>query len=170
MDLGLKGKVALVTGASQGIGLATAVGLAKEGCDVAMCARREDVLMEAVEQVGTLGVNVAAIPADVLEPEEARRFVLEAAGQLGGIDILINNVGFGIGKGLMESSDEDWVETFEYNVFQGVRLTRLVVPHMQARGGGAVVFISSISGWIPQLSGAPQYGASKAAQILWPSR
>ncbi len=166
MDLGLKGKVALVTGASQGIGLATAVALAKEGCDVAMCARREDVLRAAAEQIGTLGVNVAAIPADVLEPEGAGRFVEEAAGQLGGIDILINNVGFGIGKGLMESSDGDWEGTFEYNVFQGVRLTRMVVPHMQARGGGAVVFISSISGWIPQLSGSAQYGASKAAQIF----
>ncbi len=166
MDLELEGKVALVTGASQGIGLATALGLAKEGCDVAMCARREDVLGRAAEQVEALGVRAAPIPADVLRPEDARRFVEEAAAQLGGIDILINNVGFGIGKGLVASSDEDWVETFEYNVFQGVRLTRLVVPHMQARGGGSVVFISSISGWIPQLSGAPQYGASKAAQIF----
>ena len=111
-------------------------------------------------------MRAAPIPADVLRPEDARRFVEAAAAQLGGIDILINNVGFGIGKGLVASSDEDWVGTFEYNVFQGVRLTRLVVPHMQARGGGSVVFISSISGWIPQLSGTPQYGASKAAQIF----
>ena len=166
MDLNLKGKIALVTGANRGIGLATAIGLAKEGCDIAICARREETLAEASEQIGALGVRVAAIQADVQNPDDAERFVHEAAAQLGGIDILINNVGGRSGDRLMDSTDEDWVETFDKNVFQGVRLTRLVVPHMRARGGGSVVFISSISGWIPQLSGAVQYGASKAAQIF----
>ena len=166
MDLNLKGKIALVTGANRGIGLATAIGLAKEGCDIAICARREETLAEASEQIGALGVRVAAIQADVQNPDDAERFVHEAVAQLGGIDILINNVGGRSGERLMDSTDEDWVETFDKNVFQGVRLTRLVVPHMRARGGGSVVFISSISGWIPQLSGAVQYGASKAAQIF----
>ncbi len=166
MDLNLKGKIALVTGANRGIGLATAIGLATEGCDIAICARREETLAEASEQIGALGVRVAAIQADVQNPDDAERFVHEAAAQLGGIDILINNVGGRSGDRLMDSTDEDWVETFDKNVFQGVRLTRLVVPHMRARGGGSVVFISSISGWIPQLSGAVQYGASKAAQIF----
>lgn len=166
MDLGLKGKVALVTGASQGIGLATAIGLAKEGCDVAVCARGADALQRAAEQVQALGVRVAAIPADALRPEDANRFVEEAAAQLGGIDILVNNVGKGLGRRLMETADEDWVQTFHYNVFQAVRMTRLAVPHMRKRGGGSVVMISSISGWIPQLSGTLQYGASKAAQIF----
>ena len=166
MDLNLKGKIALVTGANRGIGLATAIGLAKEGCDIAICARREETLAEASEQIEALGVRVAAIQADVQNPDDAERFVHEAVAQLGGIDILINNVGGRSGDRLMDSTDEDWVETFDKNVFQGVRLTRLVVPHMRARGGGSVVFISSISGWIPQLSGAVQYGASKAAQIF----
>jgi 3-oxoacyl-[acyl-carrier protein] reductase len=166
MDLNLKGKIALVTGANRGIGLATAIGLAREGCDIAICARREETLAEASEQIGALGVRVAAIQADVQNPDDAERFVHEAVAQLGGIDILINNVGGRSGDRLMDSTDEDWVETFDKNVFQGVRLTRLAVPHMRARGGGSVVFISSISGWIPQLSGAVQYGASKAAQIF----
>ena len=166
MDLELKGKVALVTGSSQGIGLASAVSLAKEGCDVAMCARGEDALTAAAEQVRALGVRVAAIPADVLRPEDAERLVEETVTQLGGIDILVNNAGKNIGSRLMESSDEDWEQTFQYNVFQGIRLTRLTVPHMRRRGGGSVVFVSSISGWIPQLSGSLQYGASKAAQIF----
>ena len=166
MDLNLKGKIALVTGANRGIGLATAIGLAREGCDIAICARREETLAEASEQIGALGVRVAAIQADVQNPDDAERFVHEAVAQLGGIDILINNVGGRSGDRLMDSTDEDWVETFDKNVFQGVRLTRLAVPHMRARGGGSIVFISSISGWIPQLSGAVQYGASKAAQIF----
>ena len=166
MDLGLKGKVAIVTGSSQGIGLATAVGLAKEGCDVAMCGRRADVLASAAEKVRACGVRVVAVPADVLKPEDAERLVDETARQLGGIDVLVNNAGANVGAGLVESSDDDWEQTFHYNVFQGARLTRLAVPHMRKRGGGAVVFISSISGWIPQLSGTLQYGASKAAQIF----
>lgn len=166
MDMKLKGKVALVTGANRGIGLATAKGLAAEGCDVAICARREETLAAAVHQIEALGVRVAAIQADVQNPEDAGRFVDEAAAQLGGIDVLINNVGGRSGDRFMDSTHEDWVETFDKNVFHGVRLTRLVVPHMRARGGGSVVFISSISGWIPQLSGAVQYGASKAAQIF----
>ncbi|MCZ6680581.1 MAG: SDR family NAD(P)-dependent oxidoreductase [Candidatus Poribacteria bacterium] len=166
MDLNLKGKVALVTGASQGIGLATAIALAEEGCDVAICARRAEALEAAAEKISVPGVRVAAIPGDMLKPEEAERFVEEAAAQLGGIDILVNNVGKGIGGRLMETPDAEWEQTFQYNVFQGVRLTRLVTPHMRKRGGGSIVFISSISGWIPQLSGTLQYGASKAAQIF----
>ena len=166
MDLGLRGKVALVTAANRGIGLATAMGLAQEGCDIALCARRPALLAAAAERVRALGVRVAAIPADVLRPEEARRFVEEAAAQLGGVDILVSNAGKNVGRRLWEATEEDWRETFDYNVFQAVRLTRLVVPHMRARGGGCIVLISSISGWIPQLAGTAQYGASKAAQIF----
>ena len=167
MDLGLKGKVALVTGANRGIGLATALGLATEGCDIGICARGEDGLRAATKQIEKLGVRVSAITADVLKPDDASRFVEEAVAQLGGIDILINNVGANVGgRGLLDSTDEDWERTFHYNVFQGVRLARLVVPHMRKRGGGSVVFLSSVSGWIPQLSGSLQYGASKAAQIF----
>ena len=81
MDLGLRGKVALVTAANRGIGLATAMGLAREGCDIALCARRADVLAAAAERVRALGVRVAAIPADVLRPDEARRLVEEATAQ-----------------------------------------------------------------------------------------
>lgn len=168
MDLGLDGKTALVTGANRGIGMAIAKELAREGCAVAMCSRDTqsiaDAAQEVEEQTSTKAVGIAA---DVLNPDDASRLVEEAADQLGGIDILINNVGANVGeRELMNSSDEDWEQTFHYNVFQGVRLTRLVVPHMQKRGGGSIVFLSSISGWIPQLAGSSQYGASKAAQIF----
>src|SRR5215467_4985764 len=166
MDLGLRGKVALVTGANRGIGLATAMGLAREGCEIALCARQPAVLAAAADRVRALGVRVAAIPADVLRPDEARGFVEQAASQLGGIDILVSNAGKNVGRRLWEATEEDWRETFDYNVFQAVRLVRLVVPHMRTRDGGCVVMISSISGWIPQLAGTAQYGASKAAQIF----
>jgi 3-oxoacyl-[acyl-carrier protein] reductase len=165
MDLGLRGKVALVTGANRGIGLAIAMALAREGCDVAVCARSADTLAAAAERIGALGARVAAIPADVLSPADAQRIVDEAAARLGGIDILVNNAGKNVGQGLLEATDEDWRQTFDYNVFQAVRLVRLVVPHMRRRGGGAVVMVSSISGWVPQLAGTGQYGASKAAEI-----
>jgi 3-oxoacyl-[acyl-carrier protein] reductase len=166
VDLGLRGKVALVTGANRGIGLAIALGLAREGCDLALCARGADSLAAAAERVGVLGVRVLAIPADVLRPDDAQRFVAEAAARLGGIDILVNNAGKGLGRRLLDATDDEWRQTFDYNVFQAVRLVRLVVPHMRERGGGAVVMIASISGWIPQLAGTGQYGASKAAQIF----
>ena len=166
MDLGLRGKVALVTGANRGIGLAIAMGLAREGCDLAVCARNGDTLAKAAQQIGELGVRVAAIPADVLQPADAQRFVEEATARLGGIDILVNNAGKNVGRRLAEATDEEWRQTFDYNVFQAARLVRLVVPSMRRRGGGAVVLVSSISGWIPQLAGTGQYGASKAAQIF----
>jgi NAD(P)-dependent dehydrogenase (short-subunit alcohol dehydrogenase family) len=166
MELGLRGKVALVTGANRGIGLAIAMGLAREGCDLAVCARGADTLAAAAERIGALGVRVAAIPADVLQPADAQRFVEEAAARLGGIDILVNNAGKNVGRRLAEATDEEWRQTFDYNVFQAARLVRLCVPHMRKRGGGAVVLVSSISGWIPQLAGTGQYGASKAAEIF----
>jgi 3-oxoacyl-[acyl-carrier protein] reductase len=166
MDLGLKGKAALVTGANRGIGLAIAMGLAREGCDIALCARQPADLAAAADRVRALGVRVAAIPADVLRPDQARGFVEQAAIQLGGIDILVSNAGKNVGRRLWEATEEDWRETFDYNVFQAVRLVRLVVPYMRTRGGGCVIMISSISGWIPQLAGTAQYGASKAAQIF----
>ena len=168
MDLGLDGKAALVTGANRGIGMAIAKGLAKEGCNVAMCSRNEQSIQDAAHEVAEqTKAKAFGIAADVLNPAAASRLVDEAAGKLGGINILINNVGGNIGqRTLMDASDEDWEQTFQYNVFQGVRLTRLVVPHMRKKGGGSIVFLSSISGWIPQLAGSSQYGASKAAQIF----
>ena len=168
MDLGLNGKTAIVTGANRGIGLAIANGLAAEGCEVAMCSRNANSIAAAAEEVGGQGGGKAfGIAADVLNADDAERLVEEAADKLGAINILINNVGSNVGdRELLKSSDEDWEQTFNYNVFQGVRLTRLVVPHLRKRGGGSVVFLSSISGWIPQLAGSSQYGASKAAQIF----
>ncbi|MGI6209259.1 MAG: SDR family NAD(P)-dependent oxidoreductase [Anaerolineae bacterium] len=170
MDLNLDGKIALVTGASRGIGLAIARSLAAEGCHLGICARGLDDLRRAEEDLRSRDARVVAVQADMLQPEQAASFVEECANRLGGIDILVNNVGFNRGGDLMHSTDEEWRLVFEANTFQIVRLIRLVVPHMRARGGGAIVNIASISGWEPQLAGTGQYGGSKAATIFLTER
>jgi len=170
VDLRLAGKVALVTGASRGIGLSIARALAAEGCRLAICARGEDALRRAERELVDAGAEVLAVPADVLVPGEAAALVQSTVDRFGGIDILVNNVGFNRGGDLMHSTDEEWRDVFEANTFQIVRLIRLAVPHMRGRPGAAIVNIASISGWEPQLAGTGQYGASKAATIFLTER
>jgi 3-oxoacyl-[acyl-carrier protein] reductase len=166
MDLKLAHKVALVTGASRGIGLRTARLLAAEGCDLGICGRRPADVEGAAAELRSTGVRVTAVPADVTVQADAAAFVERCAAELGRIDILINNVGGSVGGlNLMETTDEDWRRTFELNPLQITRLTRLVVPHMRRQGGGAIVNVASISGWHPQLAGSLQYGTAKAAVI-----
>jgi len=170
MDLGLKDKVVLITGGSRGIGFWTAQTFAEEGCRIGICARNEKDLQVAAQAIGSKGIPVTAVQADVRKAEEASRFVSQCAEELGGIDIIVNNAGTGFGGNLMESKDEDWENTFDINVFQTMRMIRFVVPHMQKRGGGAIVNISSLSGWEPQMAGTGQYGSSKAALIFLTER
>ena len=170
MDLGLKGKVALITGGSRGIGLRTARLFAAEGCNVAICGREAEALGAAAAELRQQGVQVAEIQGDVTDATEAAQVVEQCVAELGGIDMLINNVGGATGGTLFEATDEDWQNTFELNVFQIIRMIRLAAPHMRARGGGAIVNIASISGWEEQLVGTAQYGASKAAQIFLTER
>lgn len=170
MDLGLKDKVVLITGGSKGIGLHTARAFAAEGCAIGICARNEQDLVRAEADLASRTEKIAAVHADVCVPEEASRFLEKCVIELGGVDVLINNVGDNIGGTLLEGTDEDWKSTFEINVFQTVRMTRLAAPHMKKRGGGSIVNVSSISGWEPQLSGTGQYGSSKAALIFLAER
>ncbi len=165
MDLGLTGAVALITGASRGIGLATARSLAGEGCRLILSARTAADLGEAARALAP--ATVATIVADVTVPEQAEALVTEAAAVHGGFDILVNNVGGSQGgRTLADSTDADWLRTMELNLFQTVRMMRLAIPHMAGRPHPAVVNISSISGWSPQLAGSGQYGAAKASLIF----
>ena len=170
MDLGLKNKVVLVTGGSRGIGYYTARAFAEEGCQIGFCGRKPKDVEDSAANLRSMGIKVVASQADVSKSDEASRFVERCVNELGGIDVLINNVGNGFGGNLLNSTDKEWEDTFGINVFQTVRMTRLVAPHMQKRGGGAVVNVSSISGWIPQLAGSGQYGSSKAALIFLTER
>jgi 3-oxoacyl-[acyl-carrier protein] reductase len=170
MDLGLAGKAALVTGASKGIGLRTASRLAAEGCRLGLCARNPADLDQAAGELRGHGAQVAVQAADVTDPDQAARFVAHCAAELGGIDILVNNVGGSTGGNLFEATDDDWRQTFELNVFQVVRMIRLAAPPMRLRGGGSIVNIASISGWQAPLAGSAQYGAAKAALIFMTER
>ncbi|HUY98947.1 MAG TPA: SDR family oxidoreductase [Thermomicrobiaceae bacterium] len=164
MDLGLHGKTALITGGSRGIGRMTALRLAEEGAAVAICGRTSDTLERTLAEIRDRGASAHAVVADVTAPGEAERFVAESAAALGGVDLLVANVGGSVGGDLVDSSDEEWVRTFDITLFHAVRSIRAAVPRMSERGGGSAVIISSISGWKP----APraQYGAAKAAEIF----
>jgi len=167
MDLGLDGSVALITGGSRGIGLATAACFAAEGCHLVISARNEAELHGAADKLREKARSVTTVAADVTVPEDADRLVRVAAHAHGGIDILINNVGGGGGgRRIVGSTDEEWRNTLEINLLQTVRMMRLASPHMANRGHAAIVNVSSISGWTPQLAGSGQYGAAKAALIF----
>ena len=164
MDLGLANARALVTGGSQGIGRAIAAALVAEGARVAICARSADEVTTAAQGLARSvegGADVHAVVADVAVPDGAEGAVAAAVAQLGGLDLLVGNVGGAQGGGLEDSSAEDWAATFELNVGHCVRALRAALPALRASDRAAALFISSISGRKP----APraQYGAAKAA-------
>lgn len=166
MDLKLAGRVALITGASRGIGLATAASFAAEGCHIVVSARNAADL-DAARAKLSVAASVTTVVADVTDPAQAEALVAEAVRVHGGIDILVNNVGGGGGgRRIADGTDEEWRRTLEINVIQTLRMMRLATPHMAGRAGAAIVNIASISGWAPQLSSSGQYGAAKAALIF----
>jgi 3-oxoacyl-[acyl-carrier protein] reductase len=146
MDLGLKGKGALVAASSKGLGLASATTLAAEGARVVMSARNEADLDAAVEAVrAETGGDVRAIPADVTKPEDIERLVSQAREELGAIDILVTNTGAPPLGGFADLTDEQWRDTFELLTLSLIRLLRLVTPEMRERKWGRVISIQSVS-------------------------
>ncbi len=161
MDLKLAGKRALVTGSSQGIGYAIAKGLAAEGAIVILNGRKQEKLDEAVAKLNAEAKGEAiGIAADVGTADGAGKL----AKQAGKVDILVNNAGIFEPKPVLEIEDEDWQRFFDINVMSGIRLTRLLTPHMLDQGWGRVIFISSESGvHIPPEM--VHYGMTKAAYL-----
>jgi 3-oxoacyl-[acyl-carrier protein] reductase len=166
MDLGLTDKVALVTGSSRGLGLASARALVAENCRLCLCARGEEQLAEAaleVEAAARRPKMVTTVQADVSTAAGVERVVEHTVETFGGIDILVNNVGRAGGAGLLDTSDAEWQAAFDETLFPAIRASRLAVPHMRDRGGGAIVMIASI--WGREAGGRMTYNAVKAAEI-----
>jgi 3-oxoacyl-[acyl-carrier protein] reductase len=136
MDLKLTGKVALITGSSRGIGLATVKAFAAEGCRLMLSARSAGQLAEAEAGLRSKGAEVTAHVSDVDKPDEAAELIQATVAAYGGIDILVNNVGGGGGGArIADSTDDDWRGALERNLVQTVRMMRLALPHMEGRDG-----------------------------------
>jgi 3-oxoacyl-[acyl-carrier protein] reductase len=165
MDLGLKGKVALVTGGSSGIGKASALALAEEGCKIAICARGQKELDATAEEIAAQGVEVLVCSRDVAVPKDNKAFVDEVAESLGRIDILVNNAGTGRLSDLMELPEEEFRQNMDLMLFGPIQLSKEVVPHMRKQGGGRIINISSVFGKQP--GGLLDYDAIKAAVIMF---
>src|SRR5215470_8721261 len=166
MDLQLTDKIAVVTGSSRGLGLASARALVAEGCRVALCARGAETLAEAALEVEAAAKRpnmIATVQADVSTAAGIELVIGRAVEVFGGLDILVNNVGRAAGSDLLGTTDAEWQAAFDETLFPAIRASRLAVPHMKARGGGAIVMIASI--WGRESGGRMTYNAVKAAEI-----
>ena len=156
----LSGKTAVVTGASSGIGEATARQLADSGCNIVLAARREDRLERlAVE----LGEKVLPVSTDIADPADCAALVARTIERFGGLDILVNNAGLGFYGSIAEGDPEDWRTMFDVNVLGVLYVTRAAVRHMLENESGSVVFVSSIAGRRIPTPEATVYAATKHA-------
>ncbi len=165
LELNLTGQVALVTGGSEGVGRGVAHKLAEEGCRVAICARRPDVLEAAGREIRQeTGAEVLAVPADVTVAEELEGFFGAVVEAFGGIDILVNNAGRAAGNYFEDTTEEMWQEDFDLKFWAAVRGARLAIPHMKARQGGSIINITHPGGKAPGEHSVPT-SVSRAAGI-----
>lgn len=165
MDMGLKGRVALVTGASRGIGKACAQVLAGEGCDVVICARGKEALEKAAEEIKAEGIQVLAVQADVAKPEDIRSMVAKAVEKFGRIDVLVNNAGTGRLSDMLQLPEEEFRYNMDLMFFGVIQCSKEVIPYMRKQGWGRIINISSVFGKQP--GGLVDYDAIKAAVIMF---
>jgi NAD(P)-dependent dehydrogenase (short-subunit alcohol dehydrogenase family) len=167
MDLGLKGKVAVITGGSVGIGLAIAEGLAAEGVNLVLAARDGERLRTEAERIAAqFGVQAKAAACDVAARRGTDALIAAAEAAYGGADILINNAGTGSNETVMEAADEKWQAYWDLHVMAAVRLARGLAPLMKARGGGVILHNASICAAQP-LWYEPIYNTTKAALMMF---
>jgi 3-oxoacyl-[acyl-carrier protein] reductase len=165
MDLGLKDKVAVVTGGSRGLGKGIALGLAAEGCRLAIIARGKSELLTSAKEIEAMGAEVVWFAGDITTKGDGKLFAEKVLNEFGQVDILVNNVG-GNKRNLFENtSRQDWIEIMDLNLLSHVSITQTFLPTMKKQGSGVIIFISSIFG---RESGGPTlsiYNSSKAALI-----
>lgn len=170
MDLGLTGKVALVTAASEGLGFACASRLADEGCAVAICGRRENALKEARAKLSRHGAEVLALPADITRADDIERLVARVTAHFGKVDILVVNSGHVDYGGFDDLTDAQWDAACNLLLMSVVRLTRLCLPSMRASGAGDIVFLGSATAKEPPphllLSTVMRLGVAGLAKTL----
>jgi 3-oxoacyl-[acyl-carrier protein] reductase len=164
VELGLKGKVAVVTGGTEGIGKATALLLAREGATVAICSRNQERVDSVGAQLRETGAQVLALSADMGKAADIERFMQAVVDQFGRIDILVNNAGTSKRGAFLELTDEEWSADIELKVFGAIRCSRLAVPHMKKNGGGRIVNITISSAKQPGAGSYPT-SVSRAAGL-----
>ena len=165
LELGLKGKVAIVTGGSEGLGRAAVERFARSGARVTACARRKDVLEGAVDAIRkATGAEILAVPADVSRAADCAAVVAATVDRFGGVDILLNNAGTSAGASFEKVDDDAWQADFDLKVMAAVRMCRLVIPSMKPRGGGRIINVTNLGGKAPRAQGLPT-SLSRAAGI-----
>ena len=156
LELGLAGKVAIVTGGSEGLGRACVERFAKSGAKVAVCARRKDVLERAVDAIQkTTGADILAMATDVTHGPEVEAFVAATVARFGGVDILVNNAGTSSAAGFEQVDDATWQYDFDSKVMGAIRFCRLGIPHMKRRGGGRIINVTTVGGKAPAARSQP---------------
>ena len=167
MEIGLDGRVALVTGGSKGLGFAMAKRFAESGADVAMLARRPDVLEESRAAIAAVAKGrIEAVACDVSKADEVERAFAEVVGRLGRVDILVNNAGTSRTGAFETLTDAVWQEDLDLKLFAAIRLTRLAWPGMKARGWGRVVNVLNIGAKAPRAGSAPTAVSRAAGMAL----
>ena len=165
LDLGLDGKIAIVTGGSDGLGRATALRLASEGCKVAICGRREDHLEAAAAAIAAAtSAEILACRADVSSAADIDVLVGATVERFGGVDILVNNAGTSAAASLEALDDEAWQQDIDLKLMAAVRLCRRMVPVMRERGGGSIVNATIVGGKAPAARSLPT-SVTRAAGI-----
>lgn len=164
MDLGIKGKVALVTGGNKGIGKASTLEMAREGCNLVITGRNEADLAATEKEIQALGVKTLAVAADLEKAEDVEKLVSKAFEVFGTVDILFNNAGHSHATTPIDATDEEWQSQLDIHLMACVRTCRLIIPKMREQKWGRIINMSSMYGIAPG-SGVADYNAAKAAVI-----
>jgi 3-oxoacyl-[acyl-carrier protein] reductase len=155
LELGLKDKVAVITGGTQGIGRATALAFVREGARVAICARGRERIDQVVAEITAAGGTAFGMQADVSRAADLERFVAAIVDRWGGLDILVNNAGTSSAHAFASVDDSEWQQDLDLKLFAATRLCHLAVPHMKRRGGGRIINLCNIGGKQPGAKSFP---------------